>query len=371
MGTEEARACHRDWQLEITEAHWQDRDGRCRNFLNSSLRPSGNFPRLPVRENKRASATDNFKRGAHTCVLADHTVGIASARDRFALTPHHSQLCARQRIQPIQHQSGEHLAASIAVLQQRDQRSDRIGRNDSTSKIALPTAKPHPPSSPRRLSAAAPQAASPSESRAHGRPSPQPMNLRLHLPHSPLPPCAAAVGPLAAADGPRLPELSARLRLCRARAVEKQHLVRLAPIARKPHMRFPTVHVAAPASTPLDLAMHARRRRKAGVRTRATACGSGSASPRAAAPSGTIAAPSTPATAPRSNRATAPCTSSASTCHAPACSECRIKICARKERTIADRRRSATRPTRRGTGSKLLPFGLRPGFEGVRCECGR
>ncbi len=118
------------------------------------------------------------------------------------------------------------------------------------------------------------------------------------------------------------PELGARLRLCRAGAVEQQHLVRLAPIARKPHMRFPTVHVAAPASnTPRARhVMLASRRQNAGVRTRPTACGSGSASPRAAAPSGTIAAPSTPATAPRSNRATAPCASSAPTCHAPACS---------------------------------------------------
>ena len=68
-------ACH--WQPEITEAHWQDRDDQCQNlnFLNS--RPTGKLglPSLPVSvrgENKRASAADNFNRGAHTCVLADH-----------------------------------------------------------------------------------------------------------------------------------------------------------------------------------------------------------------------------------------------------------------------------------------------------------
>ena len=47
------------------------------------LEPAGNFHSsqgttyyatdlLPVRENKRASATDNLNRRAHTCVLADH-----------------------------------------------------------------------------------------------------------------------------------------------------------------------------------------------------------------------------------------------------------------------------------------------------------
>ena len=39
-----------------------------------------------------------------------------SARDRFALTPHHWQLCGRQRIQPIQRNSGGRLAKISAVL---------------------------------------------------------------------------------------------------------------------------------------------------------------------------------------------------------------------------------------------------------------
>ena len=98
-----------------------------------------------------------LNRGRNMCTTDHrHDVGHCSGavevsvRDRFALTPHHSQLCRRQRIQPIQRQSGEPLAIGIAVLQQRDQRPDRIGCNDSTSQIALPTAKPRPPSSPER-----------------------------------------------------------------------------------------------------------------------------------------------------------------------------------------------------------------------------
>ena len=42
------------------------------------------------------------------------------------------------------------------------------------------------------------------------------------------------------------------------------------------------------------------------------------------------------------------------------------KIMPRKERTIADRRRSATRPTRRGMRSKSLPFRWTPWFTTAR-----
>jgi hypothetical protein len=46
-------------------------------------------------------------------------------------------LRGRQRIQPIQRQSGEPLAIGIAVLQQRDQRPDRIGRGNRSSVGAI------------------------------------------------------------------------------------------------------------------------------------------------------------------------------------------------------------------------------------------
>ena len=100
---------------------------------------------------------------------------------------------------------------------------------------------------------------------------------------------------------------------------------------------------AAPASTPRDLAMCtmlASRRQKAGILTRATACGAGSASPRAAAPLSTVTAPPTPVRIERQLRVA----SCASTSHA--CSECRMQsawrsqwlcMCDHEERVLHER----------------------------------
>jgi hypothetical protein len=143
-------------------------------------------------------------------------------------------------------------------------------------------------------------------------------------------PCATAscathhaVGPFCSRR-PSPPPRSARAGGFVARAVEQQHLVRLAPIAGKPRMRFPTVRSCTrkhpgPSTSPGAPCSQAADKRPASVLAPQLAV----LDPRrpAAAPSGTIAAP---ATAPRSNRATAPCTSSATTCHAVACSECRV-----------------------------------------------
>jgi hypothetical protein len=123
-----------------------------------------------------------------------------SAPDRFALTPHHWQLCGRQRIQPIQRNSGGRLAKISPVL------------------AAAPTSGPIPgPLAARRTR--------PSQTDPSSRCSGSTTSCATHH----------AVGPFAAGDGPRFPS-SARACGFISHAVEQQHLVHLTPNACKPHM---------------------------------------------------------------------------------------------------------------------------------------